>query len=481
MSRKFLPTVAGVTDTSSPAEREFLDATAQAALIRDGEATATELVGAAIERLEAANETLNAVIHLDLDGAVERAATELTGPLAGVPFLTKDLICREAGRPFHEGNQHLRDIGYVSDYDQVLAQRFRAAGLVSLGRTNVPEFGMRPVCEPVAYGPTNNPWDLAHSPGGSSGGSAAAVAAGVVPMAHANDVGGSIRAPASHCGLVGLKPSRGRSSMGPDFFDAMGGLAEELVVTRTVRDTALALDAFTSRPEVGDWHPTWAAADSYAEDCARDPGRLRIGFAASHAVAPTDPGVEATVRGIAATLESLGHDVDESRPAALDEDLSAFALAHYTAGTAHIVDLHWPRLLGHPIPEDQLEPVTLALTEIGRSITAANLLDARELAQAWTRRLLGWWDEFDVLLCPVVPSPPPRTGDDHDDVLLITWAAPFNVSGQPALAVPGGVVDGLPVGVQLVAAHGREDVLLRLASQLEAETRWTDRRPPPLG
>ncbi len=423
---------------------------------------------------------MNAVIHLDLEGASERARTEpLDGPFAGVPFLTKDLICREAGRPFHEGNAHLKEIGYVSPYDQVLAERFRAAGLVSLGRTNVPEFGMRPVCEPVAYGPTNNPWNLAHSPGGSTGGGAAAVAAGIVPIAHANDIGGSIRAPASHCGLVGLKPSRARSTMAPDFFDAMGGFNEDLVVTRSVRDTALALDAFTSRPEVGDWYPTWPAADSYAAEAARDPGRLRIGFAASHASVPVHDHVAQTVRHIADALQRLGHDVEDSAPAALDEDITPIALPHYTAGTAHIVDHHWPRLLGHPIPEDQLEPTTIALTEIGRSITGPALFEARELAQAWTRRLLGWWEDHDVLVCPVVPVPPPRTGDDHDDVMLITSAAPFNISGQPAMAVPGDVVDGLPIGVQLVAAHGREDVLVRLAAQLEAETGWLDRRPLP--
>ncbi len=458
---------------------ELLDASAQAALVRSGDVTPAELVDAAISRLEERNDALNAVIHLDLEGAAERASSAATsGPFAGVPFLTKDLLCREAGRPFHEGNQHLKEIGYVSDHDQVLAQRFRASGLNSLGRTNVPEFGMRPVCEPLAYGPTNNPWNLTRSPGGSTGGGAAAVAAGIVPIAHANDVGGSIRAPASHCGLVGLKPTRGRSSMAPDFFDVMGGLNEELVVTRSVRDTALALDTFTSRPETGDWYPTWPASDSYVAETDKDPGRLRIAFASSHATVATDERVGDTVRGIAGVLEGLGHDVDESRPAALDEDISSFVLAHYTAGTAHIVDHHWPRILGHAIPEDRIEPHTLALTEIGRTITGSGLFDARELAQAWTRRLLRWWDDHDVLVCPVVPVPPPRTGDDHDDVMLITWVAPFNISGQPAMAVPGGVVDGLPIGVQLVAAFGREDILLQVAAQLERATGWLDRRPP---
>ena len=462
-------------------EYAHLDATAQSELVEAGQVTPVELVEAAIDRLERLDPVLNAVIHPDLERARERAAgdlSEVTGPFAGVPFLMKDLVCHEAGRPFHEGNAHLRDIGWTTDTDQVLAVRFREAGLVSLGRTNVPELGMRPVCEPEAYGPTNNPWHLDHSPGGSTGGGAAAVAAGIVPVAHANDIGGSIRAPASHCGLVGLKPSRARSTQAPDFFDAFGGLNEDLVVTRSVRDTAAALDAVCSRPEVGDWYPTWPASPSYVGDAATPPGRLRIGFLARHAGVPIHRSVSETVTAIAATLSREGHEVVEAHPPALDEDIMSFAAPHYTAGTAWILDGYWARTLGHPIPDDSLEPTTLVLREIGRSVSAAALLEARELAQAWTRRLLGWWQGFDVLLCPVVPVPPPRTGDDHDDAALIAFCVPFNISGQPAISVPGAVVDGLPIGVQLVAAHGREDVLIRLAAQLEAVTGWLDRWPP---
>lgn len=457
---------------------EHLDATAQSSLVRSGATTPRELVEAAIRRLEARNPALNAVIHPTLQRALDAADTSApTGPFAGVPFLSKDLVSHEAGLPFHEGNAHLKEIGWTAAEDQVLAVRFRDAGLVSLGRTNVPEFGMRPVCEPVAYGPTNNPWNLAHNPGGSSGGSAAAVAAGIVPLAHANDVGGSIRAPASHCGLVGLKPSRGRSSMAPDFFDAMGGLAEELVVSRSVRDTAAVLDAVCSRPETGDWHPTWPASASYVEDAATPPGRLRIGFVTTTGAAVVDDPVQAAVRATAGELQRLGHVVTEEYPDALDEDIGAFAMPHYASGTAWVIDHHWPRVIGHEIPDDQIEPMNLLLREIGRSVTGAGLLDARELAQAWTRRLLGWWRDHDVLVCPVVPTPPPRTGDDHDDARLIAWCAPFNVSGQPAMAVPASLHAGLPIGVQLVAAHGREDVLIRLAAQLEEATGWRDRHP----
>lgn len=462
-----------------PDDFERLDATAQSALVRSGEVTSRDLVEAAIARLDERNPSLNAVIHPTLDRAVEHAdGGTAGGPFAGVPFLSKDLVCHEAGLPFHEGNAHLAEIGWTASTDQELAIRFRDAGLISLGRTNVPEFGMRPVCEPAAYGPTNNPWNLAHNPGGSSGGSAAAVAAGIVPVAHANDVGGSIRAPASHCGLVGLKPSRGRSCMAPDFFDAMGGLAEELVVTRSVRDTATVLDAVCSRPAVGDWHPTWAASESYATEATMPPPRLRVGFVTSTEAAPTNDAVQAAVRATANTLNGLGHEVTEAHPAALDEDIATFAMPHYASGTAWVIDHHWPRVIGHEIPEHQIEPINLLLREIGRSVSGPALLDARERAQAWTRRLLGWWGDHDVLVCPVVPTPPPRTGDDHDDAHLISWCAPFNVSGQPAMAVPASMHAGLPVGVQLVAAHGREDTLIRLAAQLEAETGWLERHPP---
>lgn len=464
-----------------PDDFERLDATSQTALIRSGEVTAHELVEAAIGRLEARDPALNAVIHRTFERALD-AAVEADGasPFAGVPFLSKDLVCHEAGLPFHEGNAHLKEIGWTAAVDQELAIRFREAGLISLGRTNVPEFGMRPVCEPAAYGPTNNPWDLSHNPGGSSGGAAAAVAAGIVPVAHANDVGGSIRAPASHCGLVGLKPSRGRSCMAPDFFDAMGGLAEELVVSRSVRDTAAVLDAVASRPSVGDWHPTWPASDSYAREATMPPSRLRIGFVTTTDGAPTDDPVQAAVRATANTLIALGHEVAESHPAALDEDIGAFAMPHYASGTAWVIDHHWPRVIGHEIPDEQIEPINLLLREIGRSVSGPALLDARELAQAWTRRLLGWWTDHDVLVCPVVPTPPPRTGDDHDDARLISWCAPFNVSGQPAMSVPASVHAGLPIGVQLIAAHGREDILIRLAAQLEQETTWLERHPPRL-
>lgn len=453
-----------------------LDATGQAELIRSGEVSAEEAVEAAIAACEALNPELNAVIHPAYDEARD-AAPQRTGRLAGVPMLTKDLICREAGRPFHEGNRFLKELGYISDWDQVLAERFRSTGMVSIGRTNTPEFGMRPVCEPEAYGPTRNPWDTSRGTGGSSGGSAAAVAAGIVAVAHANDVGGSIRNPAAFCGLVGLKPSRGRSDLGPDFGDAMGGLAEELVVTRSVRDTALLLRELC-RPAPGQWQGQWPLADP-VEAAAADPDRLRVGWTAAHSAVEVDRRIVDVVAEVAGLLAELGHEVTDGAPAPLAEDVMAFALPHYAAGTAWAVDQHWPRVLGQPIPDDGIESSTAMLCALGRSITAPQLLEARELAQAWTRRLSQWWLDHDVLVTPTLPMVAPELGtrDPADDTDFLAFLTPFNVSGQPAMSLPLGTIDGVPVGVQIVAAHGREDLLVALGAQLERARPWSGRRP----
>lgn len=453
-----------------------LDATGQAELLRSGEISAAEAVEAAIAACEALNPELNAVIHPAYDEARD-VAPQRTGPLAGVPMLTKDLVCREAGRPFHEGNRFLKEIGHISEWDQVLAERFRSTGMVSIGRTNTPEFGMRPVCEPEAYGPTRNPWDTSRSTGGSSGGSAAAVAAGIVAVAHANDVGGSIRNPAAFCGLVGLKPSRGRSDLGPDFGDVMGGLAEELVVTRSVRDTALLLRELC-RPAPGQWQGQWPLADP-VEAAASDPGRLRVGWTAAHPAVEVDRRIADVVAEVAGLLAELGHEVTDDAPAPLAEDVMSFALPHYAAGTAWVVDQHWPRVLGRPLPDDGIEASTAMLCAIGRSIRAPQLLEARELAQAWTRRLSQWWLDQDVLVTPTLPMVAPEIGtrDPADDTDFLALLTPFNVSGQPAMSLPLGTVDGVPVGVQFVAAHGREDLLVALGAQLERARPWSGRRP----
>ncbi len=455
----------------------WLDATAQAELIAAGQVSAAELIDAAIARCDEVNPTLNAVIHPSFDRAREAVASiDARAPFAGVPMVTKDLVCSEAGLPFHEGSRFLQSIEWTGPHDQELAVRFREAGLISIGRTNTPEFGMRPVCEPVAYGPTNNPWDLTRTPGGSSGGSAAAVAAGIVAVGHGSDVGGSIRNPASNCGLFGLKPARSRSCMAPDFGDAMGGLAEEHVLTRSVRDSARMLDAL-SRPTADGWYvapPTPAA--SFAAAVEADPAPLRVGFLAEHPIGVA-PAVSTAVIEMARLLDSLGHYVEPVWPQALEEDIASFAMPHYAAGTAWVVDHHWPRVTGQSIPEDFLEPVTAGLADMGRSVSGGALLEARELAQSWTRRLVAWWLDgaWDLLLTPVLPDPPVRTGE-ADDLRLLTFAAPFNLSGLPAASVPGRrTEDGLPIGVQFVAAPWREDVILAAAAQVERAEPWQQR------
>src|SRR5436853_1828462 len=301
------------------------DATGLAALVRGGEVTPLELVEAAIARIEAVDPQLNAVIHPRFDRARDEAARipaggAADGPFAGVPFLVKDITCHQAGEPFHEGMRFLRDRQWREDSDTYLATRLRAAGLVTVGRTNAPELGIVPTTEPRAYGATRNPWDRARSPGGSSGGSAAAVAAGLVPAAHANDGCGSIRIPASACGVVGLKPSRGRTSLGPDAAESWAGAVVEHVVTRSVRDTAALLDAVAG-PMPGDPYFAPPPGRPFATDVGARPGRLRIGLMTRGPgdSFPIHADCAAAARDAARLLESLGHAVEEAHPAALDD------------------------------------------------------------------------------------------------------------------------------------------------------------------
>ncbi len=471
----------------------ILDATAQAELVATGQASPLELVDAAIERIERINPQLNAVITPLFDSARAQAGGALPdGPFRGVPFLLKDLSCHSAGDPFHEGLAFLKDRGWTEATDTALAARFRAAGLVVLGKTNTPELGILPTAEPVAYGPTRNPWDLTRSTGGSSGGSAAAVAAGLAPVAHANDGGGSIRIPASECGLVGLKPSRGRVSLAPEFGDVMGGLTCEHVVSRSVRDTAAILDA-THGMEPGDPFTAPAPDRPYLAEVGADPGSLRIG------IMPTAPLGQITVHPdcVEATeaagrlLESLGHRVEVSHPEALDDaDYTGHFITNWAAGAAWSLD-YWSRRTGTQITASDVEPLTWALAELGRSSTAAAWLWAREWLQVNSREMASWWTEgFDLLLTPTIAEPPPPLGSfdsPSDNPLhglfraaeIVPFTPPFNVSGQPAISLPLHWNEaGLPIGVQLVAAFGREDLLLRVAAQVESAQPWSDRRPP---
>lgn len=472
-----------------------MDATAQAELVRSGEASPTELVEAAIARVEELNPELNAVIHeLFEEGRAEAESPDLPdGPFKGVPFLFKDLGAAYAGQPLHFGMRALKEADFRAPIDSYLAERFRAAGFVVIGKTNVPELGILPTTEPEAYGPTRNPWNTDHTPGGSSGGSGAAVASGMVPAAHANDGGGSIRIPASINGLVGLKPTRQRTTEGPLVGDNMSGLTAELALTHTVRDTAAILDAVHGSAP-GDPYVAPPPARPYVEELDVE-STLRIGVAEQPAV----PGLEshpdciAAVRAARDALVELGHEVEESTPldAAMAEalNLEDTFLTRWSAGQAALLDT-FGTLLGRELTADDVEPLTWALAEEGRSRSAGRYLVDTGLHQTVSRAIAGWHESgFDLMLTPTMAEPPvplgtyDQSGPDpidafHRAVPAGSFTAIFNATGQPAISLPLHWNDeGLPIGIQLVAAFGREDLLIQVAAQLERVRPWADRRP----
>jgi len=468
-----------------------LDATAQADLVRGGEASPLELADAAIERIEASNGELNAVIHKLYDEGREAAAGDLPdGPFKGVPFLLKDLGAAIAGQPLHMGMQYLKDADFRSPVDTFLAQRFRQAGFVTIGKTNTPELGILPTTEPKAYGPSRNPWDTTRSTGGSSGGSAAAVASGMVPVAHANDGGGSIRIPASICGLVGLKPTRQRISEGPLIGDNMSGLTVELVVSRSVRDTAAVLEAVHG-PAPGDPYVAPPPSRPYTEEVGADTGKLRIGLLTEPLLeAEPNEVVAEAARDAARLLESLGHEIEESHPTGFEEmDVIDTFLTRWMAGQAATLD-QLQAVVGREIGPGDVEPLTWALAGEGRRRSAGRYLAAVGQHQLISRMVAEWLESgFDLLLTPTLGEPPPPLGSFDDSgadptaalmrgAQTATFTAIFNVTGQPAISLPlHWSEDGLPIGVQLVAAFGEEDLLLRVASQLEEARPWVDRVP----
>jgi amidase len=472
-----------------------LDATAQAALVREGAASPRELVDAALARIDAVNPQLNAVIHRRDERARAEADTAPDGPFRGVPVLVKDLDGALAGEPLHLGNRLLRDRAYTADHDSYLFASLRAAGCVIVGKTNTPELGLLPTTESHAHGPARNPWDLERSPGGSGGGSAAAVASGMVPIAHAGDGGGSIRIPASACGLFGLKPTRGRVSLGPDEGEAWAGLGVRHVVSRSVRDSAAALDAISGfRP--GDPYAAAPPARPFAAEVGADPGALRIGVLSRRAPAAlveVDGACSAAADDAAALLTEVGSHtvVDAAYPEPLDD---IELLVHFTTVLAASTAFDLRRLgtmAGRELGPDDVEPFTWAQAELGRAVTADAYVEAVESLRAWSRRMACWWEPdgggFDLLLTPTMATPPPLLGEirgaDPEGALVAatpsaTFTVPFNVTGQPAMSVPLWWHEGLPIGVQLVAAMGREDLLFRVAAQLEAARPWRDRHPP---
>jgi amidase len=473
----------------------LLDATAQADLVRRGEVSPLELVDAAIARAEAVNPAINAIIHTRFDRARDEAAAPPNGPFRGVPMLFKDLMCAVAGEPHHKGNLALKNAALVSTHTDDLARRYLQAGFVCIGRTNTPEFGLVPTTEPHAYGASRNPWDTTRTTGGSSGGSAAAVAAGIVPLAHANDGGGSIRIPASCNGRFGLKPSRGRTSLGPTSSHLSSPLTVEGCVSVSVRDTAAVLDAisvpFPGQPVIAP-RPT----RPFTDEVGADPGRLRIGVLTSNPLGTgeVDPDCVAAVEDAARLLESLGHRIEIDSPKAFADPA---VVGHFTAlwdsGLAdEIADTG--RLIGRELGPGDMEPLTWEMYQGGLDISAQQLIDAMHAVETFGREVAAWWqplddsEEFDLLLTPTLAEPPVPLGTfEHAEVPILgfmraaqfaPFCAGFNLTGQPAVSVPlSWNAAGLPVGVQLAAAYGREDLLIRIASQLEVARPWAARLP----
>ena len=459
-----------------------------ARLIADRELTPEEVLEAAIARAEAVNPTINAIVHrMDAEARGRVAADLPTGPFAGVPFLLKDLYLGYEGAPVGNGSRLWAD--YVSPSDFTYTRRCRAAGLLVFGKTNTPELGIAWTTEPVAYGPTRNPWDLERSAGGSSGGAAAAVAAGIVPIAHATDGGGSIRIPAAQCGLFGLKPTRGRNPAGPLVGEGWSGLATGHVVSRSVRDSAAMLDA-TSGPAPGD--PYWAPppARPFLEEVGADPGRLRV---ALHTTGldgrPLDPENVRAATAAAHLLRDLGHEVEEAMPA-LDIPALAKAFRVIIAGNLWNAVAARYAALGRRPDGVGLEKVTWEWAQQGREHSAADYAAALTAIHGAGRTLGDFFESWDVLLSTTMREPPVRLGvlrqdeQDLDEYLgLLMDEMPvtplFNATGCPAMSVPLHWTDsGLPVGIHVGAGFGREDRLIRLASQIEQARPWFDRRPP---
>ena len=480
--------------SSTAEETRWLDATAQAELVRSGDLKPSELVEHAVERAGRLNPEINAIIHEFYPEAIESADQAPDGPFRGVPFLFKDLGATLAGQPIHMGMKFLKELDFRAPIDTYLGARFRDAGLVTIGKTNTPELGILPTTEPLAYGPTRNPWNLGHTPGGSSGGSAAAVAAGIVPVAHANDGGGSIRIPASCCGLVGLKPSRARTSQGPLVGDTMSGLVEELVVARSVRDVAGVLDAVHGLAP-GDPYTAPAPFRPYRDELSADPGTLRIGLTAKPYIdIEVDPEVQVAVRAAAKMLSDLGHEVDEQVPEApaassgLPDPTQTFMARWYVGQTLTFQQLEM--VTGRSIGPDDVEPLTWEMAQRGKSVTGPEYLGAVTLHQAMGRMLGDWFDTgHDLMLTPTLGETPPplgefvTTGPDPFEAMrraehMGAFTALINATGNPAISLPLQVSEeGLPVGVQLIAPYGREDLLIRVAAQLEQAHPWADRRP----
>jgi amidase len=483
------------------------DALGLADLVRRGEVAPSELVEVAIARIEQVNGRINAVVQRSFDRA-RRAATGALGdgPFRGVPFLLKDLYVFEEGLATTHGCRYFASA--VSDHDSELVLRHRRAGLVVLGKTATPELGIVPYTETHLFGATRNPWNLELTCGGSSGGSAAAVAAGIVPLAHGSDGGGSLRIPASCCGLFGLKPSRGRTPFGPDFAEGWHGISEEHCLTRSVRDSAALLDA-TAGPDLGAPYAAPPPERPWLEEVGREPGKLRIGFTARSLLGnKVDAECVAAVQAAVKLCGRLGHEVEEAAPVVDKRGARQAFLVIASAETAAAID-EASRVLRKKLSPKEFEPGTWFFAQAGRAHSAADLASAVHWRHAMGREVARWFERYDVLLTPTLARQPVRIGElaPRPSELAVLAAlrmarsrravrlalrqlaerafefAAFtpiaNLAGVPAMSVPlHWTAQGLPVGVQFVTRANGEALLFRVAAQLEQAAPWFDRRPP---
>jgi len=464
------------------------DGVALAEMVRRGDVTPLELTEAAIARAERHNPKLNAIVYSGFDEARVASKGDLPdGPFRGVPFLIKDLGMPVAGWPRTSGSRFARNV--VDQADGGLTARYRAAGMVFLGKTNTPEYGITGTTESALLGPCRNPWNADHIAGGSSGGSASAVAAGIVPMAHASDGLGSIRIPAACCGLVGLKVTRDRNPNLPDAYDYVIGQVVDHVVSRTVRDSAAMLD-WTGRPEVGQPYATPAKDRPYVEEITRPPGRLRITWSAETANGrPIEPEIEAALQRTAELLSRLGHDV---RPQGLGVDLrplyaarGPMNAANFAAGMAKLIEE-----IGHEPEPDELEGLTWASMKGGRKVSGPDALRSLHDTRRLARQVVAAFEDIDVHVTPVLGTPVPEIGylspvlHEPREVnkrqgRVFPFTPPFNFSGQPSLSLPLETDSaGLPIGIMFTAKYADEATLFRLAAQLEKEVPWIGRKPP---
>ncbi len=490
-------------------EYDQYDGFGLAELIREKQVPVSEVCQAAIERIDRLNPQLNAVVT-NMVHLAEKSIQSLSpsGPFRGVPFLLKDLLAAYAGVPFTNGCKALRN--FIPDHDSELVLRYKQAGTIILGKTNTPEFGLLGYTEPELFGPTRNPWNLFHTPGGSSGGTAAAVASGMVPLASGGDGGGSIRIPASCCGLFGLKPTRGRTPTGPDFGEIWQGAAVQHVITRSVRDSAAMLDA-TCAPDVGAPYIIASPQRPYREEAKRDPGKIRIAFSTRSPLGTPVHGeiVEATLK-TSHLLEKMGHSVEEATPQIDGLALALSYFSMYYGEVAHNID-QLKTILGRNVGPSDVETGTWTLGLMGRATSALSFVRAKSMWDEASREMARFHEKYDLYLTPTLAQPPVKIGalkpkPWEESVLKVINTlrlgrllklsgaveklalenlskTPFtqlaNFTGQPAMSLPlWQTSDGLPCGMHFMAPFGDEATLFRLASQLEKEKPWFDETPP---